>query len=434
MLLATLHAALLASLSAHTSALGAEDWPSWRGPRGDGTSTATGLPTSWANERNVKWRTPLARAANGSPVVSGDSVFLTMAEDAEGKRRSLLCFARATGALRWTRTVEVAAKEPTHQTNPYGGSTPAADAARVYVWHGTGGLHAYTHDGEPVWSHDLGDFVHMWGYGTSPVLHGDTLVLHTGPDSVVDNGPGAQSFVAAFDAATGKERWRVVEPNHLDAAAVEQKRLAGSWCTPIVTRVGDRDLVLCSQPTRLVAYDLASGEVVWWCGGVTATRGDLVYSSPTMVGDVCVVVGGYVGPVFGVRVDGKGDVTATHRVFHLPEQLSNCASGIAVDGHVLVPDMGGVLWSIDAKTGAVAFKERVLRGSTWGSFVRVGDKLYLMGQSGATAVLVARADKLEVLATNELGEETNATPAIAGDEIFLRTHQALYCVAPQRAE
>jgi outer membrane protein assembly factor BamB len=220
------------------------------------------LPAAWSNERNVKWRTPLARPANGSPIVVGSRIFLTVAQDDAGQRRSLLCFDRATGEPRWERTVEVDRKEPTHNTNPYAGTTPAADAERVYVWHGTGGLHAYTHDGEPAWSHDLGDFVHMWGYGTSPVVHGDFVVLHTGPDSVVDNGPGAESFVVAFDAATGEERWRTVEPNHLDAEAVEQKRLAGSWCTPIIVRVGERDLVLCTQPTRLVAYDLANGEIV----------------------------------------------------------------------------------------------------------------------------------------------------------------------------
>ena len=406
-----------------------EDWPVWRGPRGDGTSSAQALPERWTSERNVKWRTPLARPANGSPIVAGTRIFLTTAQDEDGRQRSLLCFDRATGALQWERTVEVARKEPTHRTNPFAGSTPAADAERVYVWHGTGGLHAYTHTGEVVWSRDLGDFVHMWGYGTSPVVHDGLVLLHTGPDSVVDNGPEAQSFVAAFDAATGEQRWRTVEPNHLDAAAIEEKRLAGSWCTPIVVRVGERQLVLCTQPTRLVAYDFATGEIVWWCKGVSASRGDLAYSSPTMVGDVCVVVGGYVGPIFGVRIDGEGDVTESHRTFHLPEQLSNCASGIAVDGCLLVPDMGGILWCIDPREGKVVWKERVLRGETWGSFVRAGERLYLMGQKGATAVIAARASNLEVLATNDLGEDTNSTPAVAGDELFLRTHAALYCIA-----
>lgn len=409
--------------------LSAEDWPAFRGPRGDGTSREPALPLEWSRERNVKWRAPLARPANGSPIVARGRVLLAMAEDDEGKRRSLLCFDRDDGKLLWTRTVALARKEPTHETNPYCGTTPASDGERVVVWHGSAGLHAYSLDGEPLWQQQLGDFVHMWGDGTSPVIHGGRVILHTGPDSVVDAGPEAQSFVAAFDVATGEELWRAPEPNHLDAAAIEQKRLVGSWCTPIVARVGERDLVITTQPTRVVAYDAADGRIVWWCKGLAASRGDLAYSSPTLAGDVCVVVGGYMGPVLGVRIDGEGDVTETHRVFHHAEQLSNCGSGVHLDGHVLFPDLSGILWCVDAKTGAIEWKERALRGGTWGSLVHAAGRLYLMGQSGTTVVLAPRTDALEVLATNDLGERTNSTPAVSDGELFLRTHEHLYCIA-----
>jgi len=411
-----------------------EDWPAFRGPRGDGTSRETALPLEWSLEKNIKWKAPLAQPANGSPIVAGGRVFLNMAEDEAGKQRSLYCFDRADGKQLWKRTVELDRKEPTHKTNPYCGTTPASDGELVVTWHGSAGLHAYTLEGELVWEHDLGDFVHMWGNGTSPVVHDGRVILNTGPDSVVDNGPTAESFVAAFDLATGKELWRTPEPNHLDAEAIAAKRIAGSWCTPLITRVGERDLALCAQSTRLVAYDVATGGVVWWCNGMIATRGDLTYSSPTLVGDVCVVAGGYVGPLYGVRIDGEGDVTESRRVFHLPEQLSNCASGIAVDGHVLLPDMSGILWCIDPVKGEVKWSERILRGGTWGSIVSAAGRLYLLGQNGTTAVFAPRADKLEVLAMNELGEATNATPAISNGELFLRTHEHLYCIGTPSSE
>jgi outer membrane protein assembly factor BamB len=421
--------ALALSFAPSMAPSNSEDWLGWRGPRGDGTSTETVLPLEWSKDKNVKWRTPLARPANGSPIVVGGRVYLTMAEDVDGQRRSLYCYDRKDGKQLWMRTVDLDRKEPTHETNPYCGTTPASDGERVVVWHGSAGLHAYSLGGEPLWKQELGDFVHMWGDGTSPVIRGGRVFLHTGPDSVVDAGPEAMSFVAAFDLATGKELWRTPEPNHLDAQAIEQKRLAGSWCTPVITRVGERELVICAQPTRVVAYDAANGEIVWWCNGLTASRGDLTYSSPTLAGDVCVLIGGYGGPVLGVRIDGKGDVTETHRVFHHPEQLSNCGSGVHVDGHVLFPDMSGILWCVDAKSGEIKWKERVVRGSTWGSIVHAAGRLYMTGQSGATVVFAPRADKLEVLATNELDEKTNSTPAVSGGELFLRTHDHLYCIA-----
>ena len=137
-------------------------------------------------------------------------------------------------------------------------------------------------------------------------------------------------------------------------------------------------------------------------------------------------------PKRGERVKIFNQMTETHRVLYHAEQLSNCASGIHVDGHVLFPDMGGILWCIDTKSGAVKWKERIVRGGSWGSIVRAADRLYMLGQSGATVVFAPRADKLEILATNDLGEQTNSTPAVSNGELFLRTHEHLYCIAAQK--
>ena len=108
-----------------------QDWPQFRGPHGNGVSELREVPTVWSSEENVRWKVPLHRPANGSPVVSKDRVFLTLTQDEDGKQRSLCCFDRADGALLWTRTVTHGEAMPTHRTNPYGGSTPAADGERV---------------------------------------------------------------------------------------------------------------------------------------------------------------------------------------------------------------------------------------------------------------------------------------------------------------
>lgn len=402
-------------------ALPLQDWPQWRGPDGNGVASPQSVPLEWDRETNVRWRTPLAQPGNGSPVVRGGRVFLTIPEDEEGLGRSLLCFSTEDGRLLWKRTVAFDRAMPTHGTNPHCSTTPAADGERVVVWHASAGLHAYDHDGELLWSRDLGEFRHPWGHGTSPVLHDGRVLLHTGP--------GETSFVAAFDLASGETVWRVEEPEHRTAEQLEQKRLSGSWCTPLVERVGGRDLVLCAHPSRVVAYDAATGEEVFWCAGLVSDRGDLTYSSPVVADGTWVVQGGYVGPSFGVRLDGEGDVTQTHRVWHRPDVMSNCASGVFAGGAVFLPDMGGFVYCIDPSDGSVRWKSRVGRGGTWGSIVLADGRLYLMDQNGTTSVFAPNADALELLARNPLGEATNSTPAIAGGEVFLRTHEALYCIS-----
>jgi len=404
--------------------LPAQDWPAWRGPAGDGVAPEQSAPLTWDREKNIKWKVPLARPGNGSPIVSRGRIFLTMPGDEGGKKRSLHCFDREDGKQLWARTVEFDSVMPTHRSNPHCSTTPVTDGERVVVWHASAGLYCYSFAGEQLWQRELGQFRHMWGHGTSPILHRGRIILHSGP--------GEKSFVAAFSLATGETIWKTPEPGQLTAEQIEKKRLVGSWCTPLIHHVEGRDLVLCGQPTRIVAYDAEDGAIVWWCAGVSCERGDLTYSSPVVADGVCLIMGGYVGPSIGVRVDGEGDVTETHRVWRLAKQMSNCGSGVSVDGHVYIPDMGSLVSCIDAATGEVAWKKRVGRGESWGSIIFADGRLYMMSQSGTTFVFEANSSKLVILAENELDEPTNSTPAFSDGEIFLRTHENLYCVAPAR--
>ena len=171
------------------------DWPSFRGAKGDGHSPAVNLPLNWGPEKNVKWRVALPEPGDSSPIVSGDRVFVTCAES-EGHRRSLYCFDRKTGQQHWVRTVEYDKVMPTHKTNPYCASTPLAVGERVIVWHGSAGLFCYDRQGREEWSRDLGEFRHMWGYASSPVVYQDRVILN--------GGPGKRTFVTAIDLESGK--------------------------------------------------------------------------------------------------------------------------------------------------------------------------------------------------------------------------------------
>ncbi len=397
----------------------ADDWPAFRGPFGNGVSYEQQVPITWDAHTNVRWKVPLARPANGSPIVSHGRVFLTAAEDDEGRERSLYCFDRADGRLLWHRTVTIDRVMPTHGTNPYGGSTPAADGTYVVVWHASAGLHCYDFAGKELWQRDFGEFRHPWGYGTSPVLHEDKVILHTGP--------GKRPFVTALRLTDGSTIWQADEPAGGDEGN-PQDRLHGSWCTPLVMAVDGGHRVICTHPTRVVSYDLADGRERWWSDGVSSRRGNLAYASPIVIGDVCVVRGGYEGPTLGIRLGGSGNVTDTRRLWHHPERPSNVGSGVAVGEHVYVPDIDGFIACVDPATGTRLWRSRPTPGQLWGSIVYAGSHLYAMNQRGTTVVFTPDPTKLNVVALNALDERTNATPAISNGEMFLRTHQHLYCI------
>src|ERR1051326_3402355 len=183
----------------------------------------------------------------------------------------------------WMRTVAVPIVEPSHQTNPYCASTPVADGSRVVVWHGSAGVFCYRFDGAKVWQKDLGAMRHEWGSPSSPILHRGKVILNFGP--------GSRTFLTALDLRTGDLLWKQDEPGGLDTT---DKRMVGSWTTPIVIKVNHADQILCSMPTRVIACDPETGSLLWSCGGLAGEKVDLVYASPLVCGDTAVAFTGRV--------------------------------------------------------------------------------------------------------------------------------------------
>jgi outer membrane protein assembly factor BamB len=403
------------------SPVAAADWPAFRGPRGDGVAESANPPLHWGLERNVRWRVALPGTGNGSPIVVNDHVLLTCATDL-GRRRGLCCFDRATGRLRWQQTVAVAQIELTHKDNPYAATTPASDGQVVVVWHGTGGLHCYSLEGQPRWSRDFGEVRHLWGYGNSPIIHRDRVILQCGT--------GATLFVAAVRLADGEILWRFEEPGGQTNETPDGK-LTGSWSTPVVARVGEDERVICALPTRVVALDPDAGRLVWSCQGLGSERGDLVYASPLVGGQMAVVMAGYMGPALGVRLGGSGDVTRTHRVWHTTQPTpQRVGSGVVVNGQIYIANAdGGTIECLDLPTGKQRWRQRVSGGPHWASTVFANGLLYATNQSGTTRVVRPNPQRFELVAENRLGATVNATPAFSGDQVFIRTADHLYCIA-----
>src|SRR6185436_15610741 len=185
---------LIALFVSSALSLPAANWPSWRGVNQDNTSPETRFPTSWSREKNVKWRTPLPEPGNSSPIVWGNIVFVTQAVR-DGKERTLMAFDRATGKLRWQRGVTYEAEDARHKSNTHCAASPVTDGERVVASFGSAGIVAFDFTGKKLWKTDLGPQTHEWGQGSSPVLHGDSVIVY--------HGPGEFSALYALDKHTG---------------------------------------------------------------------------------------------------------------------------------------------------------------------------------------------------------------------------------------
>ncbi len=402
----------------------AAPWPSWRGPAQNNVAPDGDYPVRWSRTEKVRWRAELPEAGNSSPIVWGDSVFVTQAVQ-DGKRRTVMAFDRQTGKLRWQQGVTRDEADPRHQTNPHCAASPVTDGERVVASFASAGIVAYDFSGKQLWQSDLGKQRHDWGQGSSPVIHGDSVIVY--------HGPGEFSALHALDKRTGARRWSVTlkeqqPPERFDGFAGKNNGQIGTFSTPLVVSANGRDEIVLPAVNRLRGFAPADGRELWTAAGMNP----LVYASPTLGEGTLVTFGGFFGGVVFIRPGGDGDVTARRLHFEQRMKKHTIGSPVVRDGHIYLCVTDGFLQCYELATGKMVFEERLPAtggsSATWGSPVLVGDRLYVTNQSGDTLVLRA-APKFELIASSPLGEPSNSTPAFSDGQIFLRTQAALYCVA-----
>lgn len=407
-----------------TATAGANDWPSWRGPHGDGKlPEAASYPTEWSATKNIAWRVDLPDRGNSSPIVFGDRLFLTQSEN-EGRLRSLICFDTKSGKTLWKKTIDYGKVEETHKTNPHCPASPVTDGTLVFAWHGNAGLHAYDFDGNEKWSADLGsDYAHIWGpHAASPVLLGSGLLIHAGP------GPVSRLF--ALNKDTGKEIWK----QDLDAfESADAKQFKGSWATPLVIDNGGRAEMLIGLPGFLTSFDPKTGKELWRAAGL----GDLCYTNAMTGNGRAIYLCGYGGPGMAVKLPGAaetGDLTESHRLWADPPKGKNqnpqrIGSGQIIGDHLYLLNEPGVMQCSLVETGEILWRER-LSSNSWSSMNLIGDNLYVNDTKGTTYVIAPDTAALKVLATNPVdpNQHTNASLAFAGGRIYFRTDAYLYAV------
>lgn len=395
----------------------AADWPQFRGPGSAGTAADRGLPVSWSAQENVAWQQPLPGPGASSAVVWGDRVLVTaysgygLSEENPGDMRQLrlhvLCFDRSTGRPLWQREVEPTLPEGRFEgfvaLHGYASSTPATDGERVYVFFGRSGVMAFDLEGNLEWRTSVGSGTHGWGSATSPLVVGERLLVNASVES---------GNLVALDCATGAILWQT---GGMDS----------SWSTPVLVELDDAPAeVAVSVKGAILAIDPADGQVLW--------RADAIadYICPSLVAHEGIVyaTGGRRGTTLAVRAGGRGNVTASHRLWET-NSGSNVPSPVVTDGRLYLVSDSGIAIAVDTATGKTIYKKRLPgAGKVYASVVAADDKLYAVTRESGTFVLAA-GDRFEILAQNSLAPDSsvfNASPAVADGRLLLRSDRFLY--------
>lgn len=375
-------------------------WPQFRGPTGQGKSSAVGLPVTWSDTENITWKAAIPGQGWSSPVIRGDQIWLTAADE-DRKTLRALCLDRQSGAITHNVVVNTLAEPGSvHRKNTLASPTPILEGDRVYVHFGPHGTACLSSSGEILWKITL---PHVQGYGpsSSPVVYNDLLIVPCLGTDV--------RYLIALDKQKGGERWKVEFEGRCSEA------------TPLVISTENGDQLISNQADRIVAFDPSSGKELWW----VTQQNFAQIPRPVFGHDLVYVGGGYFKPeVWAIRPQGRGDVTESHVVWHVNQSAPlNPSPLLAGDALYFVSD-NGIASCLDAMTGKLRWRER-LEGDFTASPLFADGRVYFLNEVGV-ATVVATGPKFERLATNTVPGRTLASLAVAGRALYLRTDSHLY--------
>ena len=401
--------ALLAVLLTESVAC-AENWPCWRGPRGDGTSLETNLPIEWdaTTGKNIVWKVPVPYGGHSSPAVWGDMVFVTGADEAK-PRRMLMAFDRKSGKLLWEVDVEEAPLEKKHKLNSWASGTPATDGKLVYVTFLDEKemlVAAYDFAGKQQWKVKPGVFSSVHGYCSCPVLFEGTVIVNGDHDG--------DAYIVALDREKGTTVWKTPRENR-----------TRSYCTPIIRDLGGRTQMILSGSKCVASYDPRTGKRHWILDGPT----EQFVASPVENKGLIFITGGFPDKhIIAIDPTGSDKITESSHVkwHHLNKGVSYVPSPVAAGDFFYCVADGGIGGCYDAVTGEIKWQERLGRHHS-GSLVTAEGRVYFLDDDGITHVLKV-GPTFEVIATNKLGEEAYSSPAISQGQFLIRGDKHLFCI------
>jgi outer membrane protein assembly factor BamB len=403
------------------------NWPRFRGPTGQGLAADAALPLAWDASTHIAWKTAIPGEGWSSPIVWGDRAFVTSATEG-GKGCHVFCLDAASGKIRWDQKVfdqETGRKEG---KNSYATPTPCTDGTRVYAVFGGGGAAALDLDGKLLWTNQEVKFYSRHGLGASPIVldgllvmpyDGSTRVDRSGdrPNNLAEERVGWQipwdkAEIVALDGATGKRVW---------TGKRGMSRIAHA--TPIVV---DGQIVSIAGDA-VQGFDPKTGERLWsvYCQGEGLTP------SPVAGDGLLYAASGFEKTTLrGIRLGGKGDVTATAIAWEQKKGVPTQPSLLYVKPYLYAVTEGGVASCFKAESGEIVWQERLTTAKTGfsASPLFAGGRIYLLSEAGETTVLEA-GPEFKVLSRNALGEKCQASPAVSRGRLFIRTEKNLFCIA-----
>ena len=447
-----------------------KNWPQWRGPFMTGEARFGNPPVEWSESKNVRWKIEIPGKGSSSPIIWGDRIFISTAvptekpgaakeekqeEEAspvdisrlperirrrlEGmtpeqqqqalqrmRRRGprgiqpelvhqfvLFALNRADGKVLWKRVVsEELPHEGTHQTGTWASNSPVTDGEQVCAYFGSRGIHCFDMNGELLWKKDLGDMRKRltFGEGASPALHGDRLIINWDHEG--------QSFIIAFDKKTGKEIWRT------------PREEITSWATPVVVESQGARQIVTNATQRVRSYDFETGKLLWEAEGMTMNT----IPTPVAADGMVYVTSGFRGnALLAIRLDkAKGDITGSDAIVWSYDRDTPYAPSPLLyrDTLYFLKRNNGILSVFSARTGKLLYGPQRLEDvpNIYASPVGAAGRVYIAGREG-TVLVIEHGPEFKVLATNKLDDGFDASPAVVGNEIYLRGQKFLYRIS-----
>ena len=434
-----------------------ENWPQWRGPNLNGTAQATNLPVEWSETRNVRWKTDLPSWSASSPIIWGDKVFVMSPakgevtegvaptpdsanppaerpRDFRGERRGggmnpggqalfLFCLNRENGGVRWMREVDQGNQTYRKQNNT--SPSPVTDGIHVWSYTGNGVLTCLDLEGREQWKRpiqkDYGRFGLNWGYGSSPLLVEDRLIIPV----LHGNNTDDPSYVLAIDKATGQTLWRTDRPTDAPRESPD------AYVTPQLLRFPDHAEIVLNGGDLVTGHDLKSGREIWRADVLNPSKNGNYRIIPScLVTDGLIIAPSRINPMVALKTGGRGDLSKTH-VAWVSENGPDVPTPVSDGTQLWMVTSDRSLFScLDLKTGRPFYDRERLPNATYSSSpVLAEGKIYLGNENSETIVLAATPE-FRILATNKLeGFNTMSSPAVAGNQIFIRTSAAIYCLS-----
>jgi outer membrane protein assembly factor BamB len=387
------------------AALG-DDWPGWRGIRGDGLSHEASAPLHWSATENIVWKVPVLGRGTSSPIIVKDSVFLTTF-DQETMERRLVRYSVASGEVLWNECIHQGPIENQHRDNSSASATPTSDGVHiftVFVDNQNMIVAACEWDGTIAWKKEIGTFFSKHGFSASPVLCQAGLVVNGHQDG--------DAFIALLDPATGEQKWRF-------APDVNQR----SFSTPIVTDFEGKQLLILAGANRTIALDSSTGTCVWKIEGPTEK---VVSTVSVGLGHVFSFGGSPEPRAVGIRLGGQGDVTSSHVVWSLKKGMPYVPTPLLYEKYLHIVNDQGIYTCLDPLRGE-ALKTVRMKATTYSSPIGIAGRVYIFDDEGVCTVIENNAN-FETLAINPLGERCQATPAFANGQLIVRSDAHLWCI------